>query len=286
MTEEVQESEAVEATDAPAEAPEAEAQQEQPQAPAWSDDDAQEARAFGWKSPDEWVGDIPAGYIDDPKRYLARAENFRPFKKLKEQLEADRTAAQREREDFETRTRRLEAMNARALERQRADLMAARDDAFDMADRDKFQRVQRQIDELPGLQREAPQQQPQPADPYVKEYEAQNEWVNNPILRDAGAKLIDANPAMRQASAKDQIAYAEAEVRKMYPSYFPKQEATRPPMQQRVDGGGLAGAGGKASAFAKMPAEAKSAFKKFVGEGLFKDTEEDRKRYADDYNAA
>jgi hypothetical protein len=55
-------------------------------------------------------------------------------------------------------------------------------------------------------------------------------------------------------------------------------------MVNRVDGGGLGG-GAKGGAFAALPAEAKGAFKRFVSQGIFQDTEADRVRYANDYNS-
>ena len=53
------------------------------QAPKWAPEAEQEAKALGWKSPDEWKGDVPSGYIDDPTKYLERAESFTPFRKIK-----------------------------------------------------------------------------------------------------------------------------------------------------------------------------------------------------------
>lgn len=258
-------------------------QPDQPQAPAWSDEDAEEARAFGWKSPDEWVGEIPAGYIDDPKRFLERASNFTPFRKIKERLEAREAEIARKDAEFDERARKLEAVYERSRQLDRERLMAERADAVEMADRARFDAAERQLQAL-----DAPVEPPKPpapaADPYVQEYEAKNEWVKNPILREAGARLIDA-AGLNGRPAAEQIAFAEAEVRKMYPAYFPKPEAPRP-AAQRVDGGGLAGGAGRASAFSTLPSEARQAFSKFVKEGLFEDNEKDRKRYADDYNAA
>jgi len=253
----------------------------------WTDDDATEARAFGWKAPEEWTGDKPAGYIDDPRRYLERAENFRPFKALKER-------SARQEADFNERMRKLEAVSENTLKAQREqyerDLAAinrAQRDAVEVADVARFDALEKQ---KTAIKPPAPVEAPKPAqpavDPYVQEYAAANDWIKNPVLRETGAKLIDANPAIRAASARDQIAYAEAEVRKLYPGAFAPVADTRPAPPSRVDGGGLGIGASGANSFSKLPGEAKAAFQKFVGQGIFANTPADQKRYADDYNAA
>jgi hypothetical protein len=133
-----------------------------------------------------------------------------------------------------------------------------------------------------------PVQRPQ-VSPEVEEYTKANEWVNNPILREHGAKLIDAF-GMATRPHREQLDFAERELRKLYPAAFQPAapvaaaQAQAKPVVQRVDGGGLGG-GAKVSAFTALPSEAKSAFKRFVDQGIFQDTDADRKRYADDYNS-
>jgi hypothetical protein len=285
MSDETQEPEIVEAIDTPeVDTPEVEA------APVreWTDEDADEARAFGWKAPDEWKGDIPPTYIDDPRRYMERAEKFTPFRKLAERQE------QLER-DFAERTRKLEAVAESTLKAQQerhkqelARIAAEQRRAVDLADVATYDRLEKEKASLaPPVIPDAPQA---PAtDPYLQEYAKANDWVNNPILREAGARIIDANPAIRGADTKAQIAYAEAEVRKLYPGYFPQAttQATATASQpRRVDAGGLAGGGGSGSGFTKLPPEAKSAFERFAKEGIFENTEAGRKAYADEYNRA
>jgi len=256
----------------------------------WSDDDEAEAKAFGWKAPEEWAGPIPAGYIDDPRRYLERAENFRPFKALREKSE-------QERREYDDRFRKLEAMNERALEQQReqhkrdvAAIQAAQRQAVEMADTARYDQLERQKAALraPDVIQAAPAVAKAP--PEVEAYVQANEWAQDPALREEGRIAIDA--AMRSGkafnSSGEQLQYAESVMRRKYPHLFAAPAAVtepKPAMVNRVDGGGLGGAI-KSGAFTKLPAEAKSAFKKFVSQGLFQDNDTDRKRYADDYDAA
>jgi hypothetical protein len=262
-------------------------EQAAPKPPDWTDEDAAEARAFGWKAPDEWHGERPDGYIDDPRRYMDRANNFRPFKVQREQMA-------RMEADYAERFGRLEAVTAKTLEQQRAqydrDLAAIKQqqlDAVDAADRQRFDALERQKDALTK-----PPEMPAPAakpaiDPEIEAYAKANDWVNNPILRRAGAELIDAG-GYASRPAREQLEYAEREVRRLYPHAFapaPVANGAQPqPQQQRVDPGGLGGGAFKAGAFEALPAEAKATFKRFVEMDIgFKDTPEDRKRYADDY---
>lgn len=247
----------------------------QPVAREWSDDDADEARAFGWKSPDEWKGEKPKGYIDDPRRYLERISGSTPFKKMQA--------------DFEERTRKLEAVTQRVLADQQARhqaelerIRAEKLKAVDLADVDAYRKLDEQEKAL-----SQPEQPRQPdADPFIQDYVARNPWVQNPMLQKVGAALVDANPAIAASDAKTQFEYAERQLRVLHPEFFPAAPAAPKPAPRRnVDAGGLAVPNAGGDPMAKLPSEAKAAFKKFVAQGIFKDTAADRKRYADDYNA-
>lgn len=259
-------------------------QHEQPQPKNWSEDEEAEARAFGWKSPDEWTGEKPPGYIDNPQDYIARLNNFTPFRKVREELENSKR-------EFNERTRRLEAMQAQAMEKQRQqyearmqEIHAGKRRAVEEADTQAYDRWEQQERAL-GAPPQWPQQQPQdqgPA-PEVEQYIQTNDWAKDPILWDFAARSVDANPEIMAKSPGEQLAYAEQKVREYFPHKFeqPKQRQQR----QMVDGGGLAG-GRQKGAFDKLPAEAKEQFRKFVKEGLFTDDEAGKKEYADGYNEA
>lgn len=286
MTEEIQEAvdQEVEAQPEPEQTPE-------PPKREWSDEDAEEAKAFGWKSPDEWEGEKPAGYIDDPRRYLERAENFRPFKALKERLSA------KERE-FDERIRKLDAIAQQAVETQKrqheaelAEIKRQKSQAVELADRDAYEALVKREEKLTAPIPQKPAQPPAPQiDPVVLEYRQKADWAQNPLLWKTAVELVDANHDIQTRPAKEQLDYAEREIRRMYPAYFVGSQPPEPSVQpsvQRVDGGGIAGGSlGKSSGFDKLPAEAKQAFKKFVADGLFADTEAGKRRYVDDYNAA
>lgn len=257
-------------------------------APEWTDEDVEEARLFNWKAPDEWQGDKPPGYIDNPKDYLDRVKRSRIFKVMEDRAQQAETSA---RETMD----RLEHMNQKALERQRTQheaeikaLRSQRDRAAEDGDMDEYRRLaerEQSMLDAPPTADSLPAEKTPTVDPEAKAYRESEagQWLNNPVLFNTARQLIDANPAVLAQPAKAQIAYAEAEIRKLYPAYFPAEK--KPAPRQVVDQGGLAGTGARtADPFAKLPAEAKAQFERFVKDGTFKNTKEDREEYANEYN--
>lgn len=252
----------------------------EPPVKEWTDDDEKEARAFGWKPPEKWVGEKPEGLIEDPRQFLQGNRGFRILRERTEKLETE----------FAEKFRRLEAVTTKTVERERAayqaklaEIEAAKLDAVTNADREQYDRLEAQRKAMPApVEFDAAPAAPSVPDE-VQEYAKANEWVSNPILREAGAKIID---AMGYAGkpVREQLELAEREVRRIYPHYFtpaaPAQAAPARPAVQRVDGGGLGG-GGAGGQFSKLPPEAKAAFARFVSQGVFKETE--KETYANDY---
>lgn len=250
----------------------------------WTDEDEEEARLFGWKAPEEWAGEKPAGYIDKPTDFLTRVQRSRIFRTMQDKLA-----------ETEAKQAKLDAMNQKALERQRAqyetrlsDITKEQRRAVDDADTDRFDALE---EERQGLSKQlsAPAEVEAPqADPYVEQYVAseQGAWTQNPVLRKTGYDLIQGNPAILAMPAAKQLEYAEAEVRKMFPAYFPSTEKPKPAPRATVDGGGLAGGAPKtASAFAKLPPDVKAHFARFVKDGIFQDNKTDQEEYAREYNS-
>lgn len=282
--------EAPETAEAPSQSPAA------PAAKAWSDEEEADARVFGWKRPDEWQGDKPPGFIDNPKEFLARVERSRIFQGMNQKLAEKEAAA-------EERIRRIEAMTDKALQAQRAaferqlsDIEARKRAAVGMADEAAYDRLEK---ERAGLIREAqrvlappqPPQAPQrgPVDPEVASYAKTAAWMQNPALIAQGAFIVEHRPDIKAMPQMEQVKAVERELSKMYPSFFQTAPSAAPaaPRPQTVDGGGLAGGASRAAnSFDRLPPEAKSAFKKFAAQGLFPDNEQGRKAYTDEYLAS
>jgi hypothetical protein len=273
----------VEAVEAPA--PEAEA----PAQPEHAPDDVEEARLFGWKSPDEWVGDKPAGYIEDPKRFLDRIKESRIFKTLDAQREA-------ERKRMEDHLRRLDHVAQQTIkaqkedyERRIADIETRQRRAVETADVAAFDALEKQKRTMQAPQFEPGPEQPQGPSPVVAEYAEKNDWVKDPALRMEGAQAIDIamKSGMQFRDDAEQLAYAESVMKRKYPHMFqaPAPAPVAPSGPAKVDGGGLAGGSPlRSGAFTKLPPEAHAAFKKDVERGLFTNDEKGRNEYARLYN--
>ena len=77
------------------------------------------------------------------------------------------------------------------------------------------------------------------------------------------------------------LSYVDKEMAKQFADLAPKQPATT-----MVEGGLTFGGGSQASAFEKLPKEAKESFQRFVARGVVEDTKEARAQWAKDYDDA
>jgi hypothetical protein len=245
-------------------------------APKWSPDVETEARALGWKAPDEWKGEVPATYIDDPARYLERAENFTPFRKLKE---ANSEAL-----------RKIEAVTARQMERERAShaeelakIKAEKVAAVEVGDIDAYKALEKREDKLREAAPDVPRQSAVPDEHRVaiESWSVNKPWFkSDPVMTQAAAMLYGQAQADGLTDPKAILAKVDAEMAKRFTGL-----AKAAPVEA-VEGGLTFGSGSVASPFEKLPKDAKDAFRRFVEKGVFKDTKEDRATYAEDYNAA
>lgn len=253
----------------------------QPVEKDWSEDEEAEARQLGWKSPDEWKGERPPGYIDNPKDFLTRLENMTPFRKMREQMEE---RARKLEATFEAARRRdLDRQQAEHDQRMQA-LLARQRKAVEEADTETFDQLTQMREQL---EKQRPDAEPQPQGDPLESFYGNHEWLKDPIMRDAGAKAIDT--AFKQgelppsADTKTQVEYAEAHVRRYFPHLFKTEEQPKP--KPKVDGGGL-GANRKRTGFDTLPKDAREVFMRQVQKGIFKDTKEDREFFFNEYQNA
>lgn len=245
---------------------------------AWTPDVETEARALGWKSPDEWQGAIPAGYIDDPKRYLERAESFTPFKKLKERL--DEVARMSEKtQDALSKTFQRE------LQSRLAQLQEQKVKAVEVGDVAEFQRLEKQQAELNKQAADVPQQSsdvPPDHRAAIDQWRVGKDWFQKDRVKTTAAvEFYGEAQAQGYSDPKAILAYVDQKMAGTFADLAPKQPASAP-----VEAGLTFGGGATASGFDKLPKDAKDAFQRFVKQGLFQDTKEGRAAYAEDYNAA
>jgi hypothetical protein len=259
------------------------------EAPKWAPEVENEARALGWKAPDEWKGEVPGSYIDNPERYLERAENFAPFRKVKEKLKDVEVKA-------EERLRKVETALSKAFERDRAALLtqieqikAEKVAAVEVGDVDRFKALEKREDAL-RKDAEQPQEAPQQRQPEVPQEHrtAIDTWrVDKPWFQTDAIKTQAAVIYYGEAEAKGIrepqaiLRYVDMQMARQFRDIGEQVAA-----KSQVEAGLTFGGGSTASAYDKLPADAKEAFKRFAAKGIFPDTKEGRAAYAEDYNAA
>jgi len=272
----------VEAQDAPEPSPAPVA------APAWSDDEETEARAFGWKPASEWVGRPPPnGVIDDPRTYMDRALKFTPFRTLRERQEQVEA----------TFAKRIAAVEKRERERYEAQLATIQQQklaAVDVADRAEYDRLDKQERELAA--RIAPEAAPETARPRrdITEELPDAVWLKDPVLRAHARDAIEqaahfGQVDLNRMTIADQALWGEDYVKARWPEHYAAATRTAAPAPKAkaspVDGGGIAGVPSRRDGFEKLPTSAKAAFAQLVKKGIYADTDQDRKEYFNDYGS-
>ena len=253
----------------------------------WSEEEEGEAKLFGWKAPDEWQGDKPPGYIDNPKDFLGRVHRSSIFKTMEDKI-------QKTEQQSQEAIRKLEVMSKRAIETQRqqhesriADIEAKQRQAVEVGDLDSYDSLAK---DRANLVQNAPKPDDTPPEtaPEVDQYRAENDWTKDPMLWAEAAQSVNYMPNINTATPQQQIEFAEAHMKRKYPHLFVPAEPEKPkPVRQKVDGGGLAaGPSRSTDAFSKLPASAQRQFAIFVKQGTFKDTKKEREEYANEYNEA
>ena len=246
-----------------------------------------EARALGWKSPDEWKGEIPSGYIDDPKRYLERAEGFTPFRNIKAKLsELEKSA--------DDRLRRIEKAATAMIERERkthaeelARIKSEKVQAFEAGDRERFDALERKQEDLQSFK---PEPVPEPGMAEVEAWAKDRPWFGtkaaefDPIMTNAAGVLWGEAAGKGMTDPKQILAYVDKRMEENFPHKFAKAAAVVQ-KQSAVESGLTFGGGNSGGGFASLPKSARDAFARFVAQGVFTDSKEDRETYFKDYSA-
>lgn len=256
----------------------------QTDAPKWAPEAEQEARALGWKPPDEWKGEIPSGYIDDPTRYLERAESFAPFRKIKEKLGEVEKSSQEA-------LRRIENATAKQIERERerhtqelATIKAQKLAAVEVGDTQAFKALDAKEDALRKEMQPAPQQTAVPDDhrSAIENWAVDKAWFKKDrVMTQAAAAYYGEAQADGLTDPQAILKFVDRRMGETFAVLAPK-----PAREATVEIGLTLGGAGKPGTFETLPRDAKDAFQRFVQRGVVDDTKEARAQWAEDYNAA
>jgi len=286
----------------PAEETQQEAAADDARADDWALEDEDDARAFGWKPRDNWKGEIPDGFVDDPRDFMKRIASTRPYRVMAERMdkaERDHAAVvagmERVSRHMAERTKAdADARVAEIVAQQRAAAVEADPDKFDALEKERQKAVQErdaattqaaaqpEVIAAPGV--------PQVNDPGVQRRLNDAKWARNPALVAQAQQMLQGRPDIASSKSNaEQVDWVEAELRLMHPQYFAEapaaQEQPAPrPAQNTVDPGGLAH--GKASGFDRLPADARRYFHTFFENGDYgnKTIEDAKREYVDVYH--
>lgn len=234
------------------------------------------AKGLGWREKEKFDRE-PKNWVD-AERYLELPQT--QVKMLRDESRAKEREFQ---ERFDALERSTKTATARVQEQERAryedqltQITTQQRDAVAVADVKTYEALEEQKRNLSVPQPEVPQQQSNPA-PIVEQYRKENAWTQDPVMWEAAVQSVEMNPAIQQMSPIDQLAYAERNLRTMFPAKFATQETVKP-AAARVDAGGLGAVSAKPGVN-KLPPEARKVGQSFVEDGIYKNLEE----YAADY---
>lgn len=257
--------------------------EEKPEAPKWSPEAEHEARALGWKPASEWKGpQPPGGLIEDPSKYLERAETFLPFRKQKERIaELERSVA-----GIEAASRAIMTRQKADFDAQMAKLQADKLQAVSEADTDRFKALEKQERELQKSADAAPKEPK--ADPHISaiaEWSADKEWFRTDSILTNAAVAAYAEAEKRTADPAKRLEYVD----KKLAEYFPERFGVKPKAQPAgnvVESGLTFGAKSKTASFDALPKGTRDVYSRYVKEGWVKDTAEAKAEWVKQYESA
>jgi DNA-binding transcriptional MerR regulator len=262
---------------------------QEPAAPDVAPEILAEAQEQGWVPFEQWVHK-PEEWCD-AETFVRRGREINPLlrKALKE--ERKKTAA------LEAELRNtgatvaelreyLAKVEERATKNALAQLKAQRREALSQGDQVAADDIEQQMDELKSsasaVPKAPPAPQPQQIHPEVAAWMGDNPWYSddNPEMQEyangvAMSLMARRNAAGQQFTPKDILPEVTAKVRKMFPKHFSRGEEA--PAAMFESGGSASGSARSASsprgasAFDKLPAEARAQFKRFYDAGYYVD---------------
>lgn len=164
----------------------------------------------------------------------------------------------------------------KALQEQRERLQREFDEAVESGDKKAAQRASEQMSQI-----EQPEEHNSEAEkwqPHAESFATSNQRaLSDPLARVEATQLIQ-SMAGQGYGPEDTYKAVERKLRKEYPEFYTNQNRERP---SKVGGDTAPRNGGsKWSRLVKEEPEAEGIFKSFVEKGIYKDTKEDRERYA------
>lgn len=249
-----------------------------------------QAREMGWRPKEEWDDSSEATWLPAAD-FIQRNERLRDRgdKILKVEVgKQTREIASLKRTIQEMGTHFSKA-EKRAYTKAVKELEVKADKAVEEGDTEAYHRTKGEMKDLEKEAQAEVDAKPKPkAEPQDDpDYDA---WLEGNGWYDSNAEGFDAEMASYADSIIKQIARLglakkpfydriASETKKKYPDRFGNQRRRQ---ALAVEDGG-SGGGSDKSLWSQVPKEARTMFKRFVDQGLYKDTKEGREKYADIY---
>lgn len=244
-----------------------------------------EARAQGWKPQEEYQGE---NWVD-AKTFVERGDKYVGILKDRFDKVERRLKYQEElNESLKRQYHRLEAQRKREVDDLVKQLEKERRNAITNGDGEAFDKAEKALNEVKEVQLEMEKtstvktQEDPP--PWAIAWMQENEWYGKDKALTAVAEayaveLRQAQPFLGEREFMDRVAeYVKTEMPHKFQNKNKKQVA-----DVEIDDRRPAQTSGGKKSYNTLPPEAKKEFNRFVREGIFKDTDADRKQYADLY---
>lgn len=227
------------------------------------------AAEMGWAPQEEWRGDPEKWVTAD--QYIRNGRDIQDhFRKKVRSLESKMD------EVISSQSRSVMA----ALREQKERLQKEFDEAVEAGDKAAAKRA---TEGLTELERQAPQTDQQRMieqwKPHADSFAERNSAALSDKLAQVEATKMITALAEAGASPEETYERVEVELRKKFPEHYQNQNRSKP---AKVGGDSRPTTADKSKwgALVKEYPEAEGVFKKFVSQGVYKDTKEDRERYA------
>lgn len=245
------------------------------------------ARERGWKSRDEWRGEVPDNFVDDPDEFNRRHEQSNPrlineITELRSKVSEIETATKRA---LESQKRQHEA----DLKRERTRLMGEMRSATEMADTDRFDKAQKDLEVLEAA-RSAPESEEQKGNTYSPDtdpnflswYQENNWYKSDPVKTAAAEAIANQVVAARITPQSHGRGFYDEITRRLSESQGNNVSNTpRPNTGSPASGAGKP----KTYGFQHLPQEFKKEFKYMVQRGIYENTEKERAAYTNQLKA-
>jgi len=176
--------------------------------------DHEQAMRNGWRPKEEWNGDSDEWV--SAKKFNERGQMIGDIRQLKRRLDSQE-------ESFGNRLDHHKKLQEAQMKVAISDLESRRDEAIDLADREKANSIQSQIDDTRAQAVEPAPAPAQNGQTVLDEWNANNSWVNENTPKAAFAKMMFVQHSQNK-SVEDAITATEADITKEYPDVNPRRE--------------------------------------------------------------